>query len=394
MPDSRIDRPLIFFLAAVLLLVTGIHLTGWQFLLGSPSQRHTMPGAQFDFGVYRYAARMIVDGQGHSLYDMNLQRDYQTRYRGTQYSFFNYPPYSLLPFLPLARLPLPLAFMLWTGVNLALIVGVIAALCRRLGMNQGNWPVLATLAFMPVWAALVNGQLSILTLAGFTWSYALWQDKRRMAGGAALGLAAFKPQLVAGFVCILLLQKRWRELAGFSLVCLPLAVVSVVLVGVGGLLRYPSFIRQAEQPMPGLEPAKMANIRGLMSLFSRVEHPWAVILVSIALLILAAWLWNDSGSGFAIAVCASALVSYHFFPSDLAMAVLPLFLAVPQLPARSAQVLVALALTAPVLLAGWGFAWLALGLLALLVWAAWWTRKTEAQAAGLPRRSQRQAATP
>jgi hypothetical protein len=116
--------------------------------------------------------------------------------------------------------------------------------------------------FMPVIACLANGQYSIVVLAAYAWCYALWHDGRRLAGGAVLALATVKFQLVAGFICVLLLKRKWKELAGFIAGCFPLIIISVMMVGVRGSLQYPRLLSELEKST-AVDPRHMANIRGL-----------------------------------------------------------------------------------------------------------------------------------
>ena len=83
-------------------------------------------------------------------------------------------------------------------------------------------------------------------LAANAWCYALWSDGRRFTGGMVLALAAFKIQLVGGFLAVLLMKRKWRELSGFSVACLPLLLISDLIVGLPGLLKFPRFLVECE----------------------------------------------------------------------------------------------------------------------------------------------------
>jgi hypothetical protein len=358
--EMRITPRLLVFLCIVVAVISITHFAG---------------EAHYDFGIYRYAARMVWDGAGGSLYDVNAQRAYQLRYGRPSYFFINYSPLSLVPFLPLALLPPPVDFVVWTMVSIALVVVTVVSLCRRLEFRFANWPVLAAIGFTPVACTLAHGQLSILVMAALVWCYCLSKDGRPMTAGAVLAIATVKPQAIAGFICVLLLKRRWRELAGFALACIPLAVLSWLLVGVRGLVHYPAFLAQCKDLMPPLEPFSMANLRGLVVMLSGGEHPWIVIALSLAVLTAAAAFWKDLDSGFAAATLASILVSYYLYTQDLTIALLPLFLGIKRCaPARTGY-LALFALFAPLTLLSVGhryFALLALPVLAMLVWVGRW----------------------
>jgi len=351
----RVDRGLVFFLALVTAVVTAVHMAG---------------DIRYDFGVFYYAGRMVWEGAGKSLYDLNQQHAFQVRYGRPPDFLFYYPPFALLPFLPLTLLPAIGAFILWTAFNVGLVTAAIAALSRRFDFRYGNWPLLLSFAFMPVASNLANGQLSLLALAGYVWCYMLWRRGRLFQGGLALALVAFKPQLVAGFLCILLIKRRWRELAGFATACIPLLMISWLIVGTRGLLQYPAFLSQCEVG-PGIHPLKMANLRGLVTLFGGEGHQAIVVILSLAILPFAAWLWTDLDTGFSAAILYACLVSYHFNPQDLSVALIPVFMVIRTCGRRTASVLVASALVLPLVFSLFGgvlFALLALPLIAMLVW--------------------------
>ena len=100
-------------------------------------------------------------GSGGSLYDINAQHAFQLRYGRPPNLFFNYPAFALLPFLPLALLPPLAAFIAWTICSVGLLTAAIKSLCYRTGLHYDNWPVLLSVAFMPVASSLGHGQLSI-----------------------------------------------------------------------------------------------------------------------------------------------------------------------------------------------------------------------------------------
>lgn len=65
-----------------------------------------------------------------------------------------------------------------------------------------------------------------------------------------LAIATFKFQLVLGFIALLLLKRKWRELLGFASGSAVLVGFSVLMTGVPTLLRCPIFARQSEGGVP------------------------------------------------------------------------------------------------------------------------------------------------
>jgi hypothetical protein len=306
----RINAGLIVFLGMVLLVVLAVHQHLEQ---------------QFDFGVFYYAAHMIVDGKGHDLYNLAVQHLYQLRYHRPPDTLFRYPPIALIPILPLTILPTAVAFAVWTAACMGFLVVSIKIFERETGLAFGNWPVLLGLLFVPVLDCLLHGQYSILIVLFYALAYQQLRKGHRFWGGALLGLATLKFQLVLGFVPIFLLKRKWRELAGFSASTAVLVAISLAMTGLQALHSYPNFALHAELPVNEL-PHK-ANWQGLLSLVGQEGSIW-VALLSVATVIWAARAWTNVDRGFCAATLAAMLVSYHITPQDLSLAIVPFFVAV------------------------------------------------------------------
>lgn len=306
----RINTGLIVFLGLVLIIVVAVHQHLEQ---------------QFDFGVFYYAAHMIVDGKGHDLYNFATQHLYQARYHRPPDTLFRYPPIALIPILPLTILPTVVAFAVWTAVCMGLFIVSMRIFERETGLAFGNWPVLLGLLFVPVLDCLLHGQYSILIVLFYALAYQQLRRGHRFWGGALLGLATLKFQLVLGFVPILLLKRKWRELAGFSTSSAILVALSLGMTSFQALHSYPNFALHAELPVNEL-PHK-ANWQGLLSLIGQEGSIW-VALLSLATILWAARAWTNLDRGFCAATLATMLVSYHITPQDLSLAIVPLFAAV------------------------------------------------------------------
>ena len=103
-----------------------------------------------------------------------------------------YPLPFFFIFLPLAALPLWLAHLVWTAIELLVLVAIL------------RWRAPAVLMFAPVFLALLMGQIIIPMLGLF----ALLRSGK--AGGIALALMALKPQLVV-FLAPWLLWRWWKS---------------------------------------------------------------------------------------------------------------------------------------------------------------------------------------
>jgi hypothetical protein len=354
LPRLHLEAGLVVFLALVLAVFVAVH--------------HYLD-ARFDFGVFYYAAHMVMDGARQALYDAGAQHVFQARFHRPPAMLFRNPPFALLPMLPLAALPMLAAFAVWTAICFALLYVSLKVLEIETAVVFGNWPLLLSLAYVPVMASFLHGQFSLVILASYVFAYAEWRAGRRFWGGAILSIATLKVQLVLGFVAVLLLKRKGRELGGFVCGCAALLGVSALIAGLPAVLSYPAFLLHGEGNLAN-EFANMANWHGLLYLL-HIDRPWLEIALSIVTIVWAAHAWKDLDRGFAAAMLAAMLVSYHFNPQDLALTLAPFYLAVKTgiLPRQRVPLVVMLALFVTMMMV---VAYAPLSLLALPIAAALW----------------------
>jgi hypothetical protein len=320
-----------------------------------------------DFTIYYTAGTMLREGMGHVLYDDAAQFRVQQVFApqvATRLGAlpFNHPPFEAVLFVPLSYLPYRVAYLLWTFVNLTMLAVLpmllrpyVPLLCTR---PPVAWTV-ASLAFFPIFFALLQGQDAILLLSLYAMAFVSWKKERMVSAGAWLACGMFKFHLVLPFLLLMLIQEkragaRRRQLIGFFGVGLILGAVSIAAVGVRQMLFYPHYVLGLEKTMAmgAIMPSDMPNLRGILYLMaSRVRGFDAlVILLSAAAYFLAAWIGGsadrDSGDAlkddlkndgrnddlrFSLAVFATVLVSYHGLGYDLCVLTLPVLLVAGQL---------------------------------------------------------------
>lgn len=303
----RLDAGLLCFLVLCLIVFATVH------------QRLER---RFDFGVFYFAANMVVDGSRHALYDVAAQRKFQALFHRPPETLFRNPPVALVPIIALARLPMAVAFGIWTAISMALLVLSLKILEGETRIQLGNWPILASLAYAPVMACLLHGQLSLLVLACYALCYAQWRRGRLFLGGLILAIATIKYQVVIGFVAVLLLKRKWRELGGFATGSGILLAVSTAITGVRSMMSYPSFALHSE--LPTAESPRMANWQGFLWLCGE-GRVW-LIVVSVITVLWAARSWTNLDRGFCASMLAAVLVSYHLTVQDLSLMLVPFYL--------------------------------------------------------------------
>ena len=160
----------------------------------------------------------------------------------------------------------------WGLVNLAMLAALPVLLRPHVPL-LARWPSAAwtvgSLAFFPVFFALLQGQDAILLLFLYALAFVSLKKQRLTAAGAWLGCAMFKFHLVLPFLLLLLVQQKTfqaktRIVTGFLLVCAMLGAVSIVAVGPQQLIAYPRYVLGLEKTMAmgAIMPSDMPNLRG------------------------------------------------------------------------------------------------------------------------------------
>jgi hypothetical protein len=214
------------------------------------------------------------------------------------------------------------------------LLGSLILLHKRwpLGRTSGAWALLGTVAAVPVWAALTEGQPTPLLLLGA--AHLLWASDRRpitpwlplvAAGGGAL--LAVKPQYLPPYLLILLAARRPLLLTG--------GIAGGALVLMSPLLGGPSTL------LAMVHNALLAN--EVVSI--RADESWVGVLAAVAPLTIASlvgvflslaaliglsWLaWRktiDITIYSALVGMVAVLLSPHALPHDLVILGAPAWL--------------------------------------------------------------------
>jgi Glycosyltransferase family 87 len=291
-----------------------------------------------DFPDFYTAARMVLEGHGHQLYDFQAQDEFQARYVGRTGTDYIHPPFETLLYLPFSLWSLRTAYLLWCSFNAA-ILAYTAILCQRHIFNRWDWRVLLLVFFLfpPVLLNFLQGQDSLFLLLLMTLAIVALQRGRNFAAGCLLGCGLFKFHLILAFVVLVASLRRKSLVGGFALAFVILLLVSAGISGWAFLTAYPHFLmRLSSLPLGGIHPAQMPNIRGLIAVSGVVRDATVrsivTLIISAAFFLYAARGFWTSEPKFAGAqnlamgnfVFAAILVSYHLSPHDLCIALLPM----------------------------------------------------------------------
>ncbi len=305
-----------------------------------------------DFSAFYAAGRLVRAGLGSELYNPRIQARIQadlfprveTR---SDALLYYHPPFEALLFLPLSYMSYPSAYVLWSLINVSLLLLVPYLLRKDLSELEDIWHPLPTfffLSFFPAFIAVLQGQDSILLLLLFTLAFVSLKRGHEPRAGCFLALGLFKFQFALPLLLLFLLRRRWKVILAFSAVATLLLLFCLPVTGVGGTLRYANFLwdlnrslaSHAAQEARAIYPETMPNLRGALYALSKGRFPerytkLAVLLLSVALLIWSSLKCFPSGINpdrtsdlsFSLAVVVALLVSYHLQLHDLSLLSLP-----------------------------------------------------------------------
>jgi hypothetical protein len=288
-----------------------------------------------DYMTYHVAARIVLDGHGSCLYDQRCQADAQRRLIGEEPSFangalpFNSPPWFAALVAPLGTLPLPVGFVIFTLLGLAMLAWGVWRAATHAGLAGSAPRLLAVTLVLTAWPtvmAVIRGQstLMVVGLLGLSVGMATYRS------GLAMGLSLLKPTLPPLWIAWQLFGRHWRAVGTAAAVGLALLALAALVVSPQALLDYPAhLVGVAGGDAPGVHPAEMINWRGAAERLGL--GTWFVVAGSLTTLGLVATVWLRTESrhlGAAAAFLATPLVLPHANQHEFVLASLGILLAV------------------------------------------------------------------
>lgn len=352
-----------------------------------------------DFTAYYTAGKILRKGSGPELFrgstQLAIQQEFAAsgEHRRGPLSYIH-PPFEALLFLPLTFLPYPIAFLVWSLLNLGFLSLALWLLRHSLDSLRGVGTSLLTLislAFFPIFANFHQGQDAILLLLLVLLAFLALDRGADFVAGCWFGLGLFKFQLIIPLVFVLALWGKTRLLRGFLVTAAVLALVSVAIVGWEGALRYPLYAWSVvSNPGFGGAPLRqLPSLQGLLGgwpLWNRAgwRGQLSLWLCSAVPLIILAALTKDFQQpelrrlSFAYALVTALLVAYSTSTYDLSLLLVPLALVwdhcVRQLRGNLAATRALLIPAIPLLFSPlWFFLWLQWARTNLMaVFLLWW----------------------
>jgi hypothetical protein len=270
-----------------------------------------------DFLCYYIGGTIVRQGHFGDLYRSAAQMRVQERVAPSVKEPRPYvrPPWFAIVLAPITFLPLVYAYAVWVAIMLTLLLSTwIWSLAQF-----GEYALLIAALFLPTNLGLFFGQDSAVMLAVLCLFIAFSTRGSPFLSGMVLGIGLMKPHLLLLFPVWLLVQRRWRTLAGFAAVAATVSSMAILLLGASGIAEYLDLLSYGQTAL-SYSPNKMLNIYSVpinLGLESRALNALlAVMIVVVSVFGLSrAHSWRALG----IASAGSLLISPHVFGYDAAL---------------------------------------------------------------------------
>ena len=281
---------------------------------------------EHDFVSFYVGSSLALEGRFAVLYDRDVQFGRQKEVAPTKDQLVPYvrPPFYLAALAPLSLFSLHTSFWLWIVGHSLLLIACWVWAGRRFGPDALIFGAL----YLPTALGIASGQDCVVMLAVGIGFYHLADQQRDFPAGAVLALGLLKFHLLLLLPLAMILNKRWRMLAGYAATGWLLALSSIALIGFGGLKQYVNLLQAKDLNALLPSPELMINLNGLMA---NVRLQSALVLALLVVLVIGVafvgvrgaplWRWLSVG------VVSSLLITHHVYGYDAGIVLLPVWLA-------------------------------------------------------------------
>ena len=290
-----------------------------------------------DYLAHWTGGRLLVDGRADALYDRSAQYGLQAAIvgRSDSLAWFVSPPAAAILYAPFALLPYIPSALLWAAVTLGLLVAslvLMRPLFPRLGGRDWVVVAVAIAATQPLLQLIGSGQDAALSLFLWVCGLRLLRSGHDLAAGALFALGLVKPQLFVLAPVVLLAQRRWRALGAWAAVATAMALASVAVVGVDGVLEWAG-LPFSDLYRSAVQSDQAWRMQGLPSLLVAIApSAWSSIANDVGLLVGAVVvvlfvrtafraLPSASDGVWAFALLTTVIASPHLLEYDLVVVV-------------------------------------------------------------------------
>jgi hypothetical protein len=261
--------------------------------------------------------------------------------------FVRPPVYGIL-MSPLALIPFGPAFGWWLAAQAGVFLACLTWAWRRFG----PWTAILGTMFFVTPMGIAVGQDCALYLGIACAAFALGERRRYFLCGMLLGLGLTKFHLYLFWPFVLLFERRWRMLLGFTVSGVIQGLISLAVLGWAGLTGltgesgYLGFILHLNTYYAPTMNIDINSILLNTGLWSRA------LLIGSSVALAAFLLWSSRrtdalGVTFALAISGSLLIAPHTYSYDGAMLLVPIWAVLAQ-PGYQWAKLAAVAVCSPI----------------------------------------------
>jgi hypothetical protein len=339
------------YVLLTLLVMTAVFAAGAWSWVGFYKSEGSTTGlfTQTDFPAVTIASRLVSEGRGAELYNLDAQLAGQRRLisegyitlsgsEDLKYPYPYTPPIAVL-MSAFAGLPPTVGMAIWDIFNIACMAFGLWFLLSSLALPRFTRYalLLGGLTSLPFIVNLEQGQSSGVVMLAFAVGIGLLKKERDLPAGLALGLLVLKVQWLPLLVLVLLWKRRWKTLAGMTGSGGALMLLSVAVAGTGWIPDYLHLLGRAQQYARELllDPWYSHSFPGgLTALIGRgtddiVRTANLMLTVVLAGLLLFVWRgkWEPKDSKWdglvAVTLLAAFFTNLQLNTHDLSLLVLP-----------------------------------------------------------------------
>ena len=274
-----------FNVGLILGLVMWLHAGTWVPTGDSVKDREMRPRADF---MMFYGSALVLQNSATQLYDQNRQAAAQRLATGLEISEsdidflpFPYPAVVALAFVPLTFFAYHTAYLIMILINFTMLGIIVWILSTGMNLEREETQVLVLCltASLPVYAVLVEGQVSFFSLLFYALAITDLRKGHSRRAGIWAGLLAFKPTLVPALFFWFAVRRQWQALGWAVLVAGAMAMLSILLVGIDGSLGYIDIsLKMAQEHYYTGRSSSMPNLRGIVGLWGGGMFAWSAAI--------------------------------------------------------------------------------------------------------------------
>ena len=291
-----------------------------------------------DFIAYSIGARMILDGQGKNLYNLDLQTTYWDGFlkplgveRTSPYILpYLAPPLTAVLFIPYTFLPVNMQFVV--GLVVSVLVFLLGTVI--LGRTAKNTPLALLVVFSSwfVWVCVWQVQPTVWLFLVTVLLYRALDKQNYALAGFLCAFYIIKPQyLVIVPLVFLLTNKSWSFLRTFLLAFTVFVGLNLLLSSPQTLLvDYPKFLALTDNPNYGNRWYEMYSIQQLAYRFTQhlsTRFFPSTLLAGFSLYFAGLVVLNKNHTiesnrryKFSAVIVLTLLTAYHVLPQDISLA--------------------------------------------------------------------------